>query len=294
MTASRQLSASRSRRIELRSTAALHGSANGRSVIVATHSASAVIAACRRSSRVVELLEGERAHRLEHAVADAALVRPPASPCSCAPARRRDSVAAGSSMPIVGRDVLRRRRARSRWEHRQPLEHPLLVGDRAGGTTSRSSPASCRGGRPPAAAHRSGQAEPVVERADDRRHPERRRAGRGQLDGERDAVEPPADVRRSSPARVDRQVGTGRGRPLPEQLHRGRRRIERSHRRRRARRRRPSVSRLVAIDRQARARRRAARRRRPPRCRRRARSCRARAACRSPASIAATAARAGR
>ena len=274
MTASRQLSASRSRRIELRSTAALHGSAKGRSVMVVIHSAM-----CGQRGQavaaLVELLEGEGAHRLQHPVAHAVRLR---LGRHHALVHQGGDVLGGraASIPSSSAMCVSRVELEAVREHGQPLEHPLLVGveqavrpvDRGphrAVPVDRTTPTSAQ------------QAEAVVEGADDRRNPERGGPGGRQLDGQRDAVEPATDV-------LDHRAGPStRGRRPPPRPAVG------------TARRRSSPGRATAPPRRVRRRcpgpldssrsptglgtRPSARRSPPRRCRRRAHSCRPPAAC---------------
>ena len=277
-TASRQLSASRSRRIELRSTAALHGSAYGRSVIVVTHSASAVQRR-RPLAALVELLEGEGPHRLQHPVAHAVADRGArATTMLLCTSDATCSVAAGVVDAQRAGDVLRRRRARSRWGTRPATGTAAARRRRAGGTTSRSWPAWCRGGRRPGAGRRCSSARAVVEGADDRRA---RRAWRSRAAASSMASGMPSSRRQRSLDRRSARPSRGRHRPPPPAAGTARRRscrVERPHR-----------DHVLAVDAERLA---AGREHRQAghaavsavdharrRCRRRARSCRRPAAC---------------
>ena len=112
------------------------------------------------------------------------------------------SVAAGLVDPEQVRRRGGRRRARTRWGTRPATGTAAARRRRAGGTTTRSSPASCCDGRRRGGGRSLARPEPVVERTGDGGHAERRRPRRRQLDGQRDAVEPPAERRRSTPGRA--------------------------------------------------------------------------------------------
>ena len=106
-------------------------------------------------------------------------------------------------------------------EHRQRGEQLLLVGlEQVVGPADRvvHRPVA----RVAAAAHRLQQPEALVEPAGDLGDAERPRPGRGQLDRERDAVEPSADLDddRCGPG-VEHERGIGGAGPLDEQRHRG-------------------------------------------------------------------------
>ena len=227
---------------------------------------------------LVELLEGEGAHRLEHAVADA--VRRRGLGRQHALVHQRGHVLGGRRARRCPAAARRggRRRARSRWGTRPASGTSAARRRRAAGTTSRSWRASCRAGRRPGAGRRSSRLNAVVEGA--RRSagtPERRGAGRGQLDGQRDAVEPAADVldHRVAPSSRGRRR---RPRPAARNSSTAVARVERPHRHD-----------VLAVDaqglaaggdhRQVGAPRRQLVDRPRRRCRRRARSCRPPAAC---------------
>ena len=114
---------------------------------------------------------------------------------------------------LVGADGLGRRQVAAAGEHRQPLEHPLLVVEQqlvapVDDGAQRLLP---RQRRPGAAGE---QAEPIVEAGRDLLDRERTRAGRGELDGERQPVEAGADLRhrREDVVGQPRRRRPGRGR----------------------------------------------------------------------------------
>ena len=105
----------------------------------------------------------------------------------------RWSARSAAAIVVVRADGLRGRQVATAGEHRQPLEDALLVveeqlvapvDDGAQRLLARK-----RGARPAGE-----QAEPIVEPSGDLRDRERSGAGGGQLDGERQPVEPGADV----------------------------------------------------------------------------------------------------
>ena len=188
--ASRQLAASRSSRRELRSTSALQQSEYGRSVRVVTHPASAWSAASR-GAPFRQLLEGVGPHRLEQAVAMTVTV-----------GLDREHALVHERRDVVGHDACGKTQARgdmngrvegeAAGEHGQPREHPLLVpAEQPERPLDRG---AHRGVAVLGAVTTSAQVEHLVHRVDDRRQAERRRPRGSQLDGERDAVEAPAEL----------------------------------------------------------------------------------------------------
>ena len=138
------------------------------------------------------------------------------------------SVAAGSAIPSRCGDVAGGVELEPVGEHGQPPEHPLLVGVEQAVRPLDRRPhravavVAAAGDRRAAGRSRSSSAP------DDRGDAERRRPRRRQLDGQREAVEPPAELGDRRPVQR-REVDAGRRGPLPEQLDGRRRRIERSH-----------------------------------------------------------------
>ena len=137
MTASRHASCSRSRRRAARSTSAVHGPPSCGPASDATQSA-ATCAAGESLGALVEPVEGERPHRLQHPVAHAHGGRLGARSCSVherfdSARRPRSRASASESAHVVGR---RRSRTRSANTHSQ--SNSRCSSPRAAGTTRRS------------------------------------------------------------------------------------------------------------------------------------------------------------
>ena len=172
---------------------------------------------------LVQPLEGVLAHRLQQPVARRPIARPRRPPATCRPAARAGRAPPRASTPSPAHDRLGRLQREAAGEDRQAAkQRPLRLGA-AGRGSSRPSPAASAGAagrsRPPPVSSRkrsSSRARDLL----DRQHPHARG---GQLQRQRDAVQPAAD--RAPPPRafcVGRRAKPGRAarRPLDEQAHR--------------------------------------------------------------------------
>ena len=135
---------------------------------------------------------------------------------------------------VVARDRLGRVEGEATGEHRQPIEHRALgVGQQLVGPVDRGLQrlVARHRGAAPAGEH----PEPLVEPLEDLGRRDGPGPGRGQLDGERDAVEPAAQLDHGRRRRrVERELGPRRPRPGDEELDRvavgiGRQRRDRHH-----------------------------------------------------------------
>ena len=186
-TASRQLSASRSRRIER----PLDG---GAARVVGAEPGDRRHPLGHRPPRRRRARRGRRAARGRRRASSRAAGsarpsrarRPP--PCSCARATPGGAVAAGGAMPSRRRDVLHGVELEAAGEDAEPSEQPLLVGieQPVRPLDRRLHRAVAAVGAAPAAIAAGAWSS---RRVDDGGHAERRRARGGQLDGQRQAVE---------------------------------------------------------------------------------------------------------
>ncbi len=141
------------------------------------------------------VLGGDRADRLEQAVARRTL--PALDVDQRLVDERPDHL--GDVVDVAPRRARRRRSpSRCRSSRRTPpgAGTPPARSGRAGRSSSRAAPAACAGVRQRASSRRRSDGEATIEAGEDLRRREDVGAGGGELDGERQPIEPPADRER--------------------------------------------------------------------------------------------------